>query len=754
MRRSLRLNNKPLMVILGIGLVLRLLWLWIFGDVPFRSDEAEYLRIADALRNGSYLDDWRWLRPPLYPAWLAITSPFGENIVIARLGQIMLGTLLIVLLYAVAHAAWHSERIALVCALLTAIFFPLIGYSNYLMAEMLLLVLLATLLLVSLQHMQQPSYKRAMLMGILLGLALLTKPVALAYIPTILFALWYKIKIGDATSNPSQTERNGRDIACNVSQKGDTGTISPMTRVQYTILVGLCSIFVIAPWSIRNAMVHHRFIPIDTTGGFNLWFGNRLAGEEGSVSEADMNKTYPNLADRNAAYVALARENALKNPYATLRNIADKARQFWKLEIDALATGHYSDLTLDCPRSVDMPKAVISGESFGNIRPACWWRIINISGDMVYITLIIGVLIVGFFPPAPSPLLKMGWIWVISFYGVTILTIVQPRLRMPLLPIVLPLASAGLVKLFNILHHHTSMDRNIIAKTIVKKRGHLVLFFVVGLCVIWVLNIVPLLASQIEQTLATQAWKHGHPQQSLQHYRAAIAWYPKRTNTLVAAGQVAESLGYNNEALILYQHAINVIYYQAHARIGAARILQKQGDTKRARDMIEKTALSQGQIERASFATAIVPPKNHIDIGDQAIEEYGYVLGFYPASSSIHTPSFRWTGERFAIRFGTLPTEESLVRLRLSTNRPVGSMEAQVKIFVNGRYMTQIAVQSGWWRTYTVVVPPTSTGVQLTMHTDTIASDALSSDDTSNRDLGIAVDWVALHQINEGVMQQ
>jgi hypothetical protein len=44
--------------------------------------------------------------------------------------------------------------------------------------------------------------------------------------------------------------------------------------VLYIGLAGLTAAAILAPWTIRNYLAFHRFIPISTNGGFNFWRGN------------------------------------------------------------------------------------------------------------------------------------------------------------------------------------------------------------------------------------------------------------------------------------------------------------------------------------------------------------------------------------------------------------------------------------------------------------------------------------------------
>lgn len=184
-----------LALVLALGLLLRLGWLWLMQPHPLWLDESEYLAIARTIRGGSYLDDFLWVRVPLFPLWLALTLGPMENLGLARLAQIALSEVLIYQVYRIALVVWQDGRVATLAALGAAVSLPLIAYARSLMAETLLLVLLAAMLLVLLRLMrlglQQPhAWRGVALAGVLLGLAALTKPIAIACGPVLLVAIW------------------------------------------------------------------------------------------------------------------------------------------------------------------------------------------------------------------------------------------------------------------------------------------------------------------------------------------------------------------------------------------------------------------------------------------------------------------------------------------------------------------------------------------------------------------------------------
>jgi hypothetical protein len=266
---------------------------------------------------------------------------------------------------------------------------------------------------------------------------------------------------------------------------------------------------------------------------------------------------------------------------------------------------------------------------------------------------------------------------------------------------------------------------------------------VLFLVIIWVVRVVPLVVSQGYDTLGMRAWHDGEPEQAMARYRAAARWYPTRVGTLVRAGQVAETLGEEEEARSWYQAARHVVYYNAHAHIGTARILAKQENLDGAAEALRGSLLSSSELERVGFATPILPPRNSLDSGGFPALTYGYVLGFYPAESrsSATFSTFRWTREHAAIRFGTLPTPETVLLLRLAASRPEGVSAPRGEFGINGSLQVSLSFAPEW-RVYRLLVPPTERGVSLTMRADPFNADAVTKGDPRN--LGVALDWAEL----------
>jgi 4-amino-4-deoxy-L-arabinose transferase-like glycosyltransferase len=122
----------------------------------------------------------------------------------------------------------------------------LVFFSGYLLTESLFCVMVLAALLVSVEWLKAPRRGRAFGAGLLWGLACLTRPTAMP-LPVVV-ALWVWAPLGLIVSAPE--------------------------RWRQLALLALGVVLTIAPWTIRNAIVLHAFVPITTGGGRTLLDAN------------------------------------------------------------------------------------------------------------------------------------------------------------------------------------------------------------------------------------------------------------------------------------------------------------------------------------------------------------------------------------------------------------------------------------------------------------------------------------------------
>ena len=180
---------------------------------------------------------------PLYPLLTATFYLFfGDNLFFWRLVHVLMGTLLIFLIYDIGKRAFKDWRIATIAALYASLYPHFIFYSWVLMAEQLLLLLLAAGLWAYSRLLDNPRWHWAALLGVFFAAFALTRSFLIAFFPfMLLFVLIF---------------------------------IPGPRRWQYAALAALAFCLTMAPWVIRNYRLQGQFVLLSTRGGYNIWMRN------------------------------------------------------------------------------------------------------------------------------------------------------------------------------------------------------------------------------------------------------------------------------------------------------------------------------------------------------------------------------------------------------------------------------------------------------------------------------------------------
>jgi hypothetical protein len=202
-------------------------------------------------------------RAPLYPAFLAaiysISGTGFSRFFAARLAQaILLGAPLAPLTYWVAQRLFplptlmpssvgergkNNERAARFSAWIVACYPMLLVYPLGLGTENPFFVFLLTSFLFLLRIKEQPTAINIVLSGFFLGLTALTRSVILPFVGLAILWVWFILK-----------------------------------RPRAALLMTLVFTLTIAPWVIRNSLLHHKLTGIETSLGYNLYLGYHPQG--------------------------------------------------------------------------------------------------------------------------------------------------------------------------------------------------------------------------------------------------------------------------------------------------------------------------------------------------------------------------------------------------------------------------------------------------------------------------------------------
>ncbi len=248
-----------LSVIVGIGFVLRVAAIASFHHEP-ESDELAYKSMALNLVSGNGIVDVMGNHAMYnvgYP--LFILAPafffFGENLLVARLINTLLGGVTIILCYLVAKEAGAGRSGRLMAAFIWAVYLPASVYVVYLQKENLMIPIMLGVIWCALRLARQPSKDVTIVCGVLFGLLALTGNAGLSLVTAVVLAL----------------------------------VLSPTSKsrcVALSILMLLAALMICGPWIIRNMNVIGSPI-LNTNGGFNLYLGNNPSATGMFVSIAE-----------------------------------------------------------------------------------------------------------------------------------------------------------------------------------------------------------------------------------------------------------------------------------------------------------------------------------------------------------------------------------------------------------------------------------------------------------------------------------
>jgi 4-amino-4-deoxy-L-arabinose transferase-like glycosyltransferase len=256
-----------------LGLALRVAFALLYWvNQPLTHDEREYLALARSVARGEgfqYPPDepspgtaQQFGRAPGYPAFLAaiiIPAPVNHAPRRIKIAQALLGAVCIWLIASIAGRA-AGPRAAVTAAAIAAVYPPLVWMPAYVLSETLFSALALAAARV-LQEVGDPASRlpppasriapRASLVAgaVLTGVAILTRPAMLFFLPFAAIWLWRKRTLGDA--------------------------------LLFVVLAAVC----VAPWTIRNHFVYGRWIAVASEGGVTFWTGNHpLAVGDGDLA--------------------------------------------------------------------------------------------------------------------------------------------------------------------------------------------------------------------------------------------------------------------------------------------------------------------------------------------------------------------------------------------------------------------------------------------------------------------------------------
>lgn len=337
-------------------------------------------------------------RPPGYPYLLGAAYKLTgatakeDRIHTGRILGCLLGTWLVGMIGLLAHRFW-GRRTSLVAMLIAALYLPLITISTAVMSETLFTSLLIGCLLLALS-------KRVVLAGLVAGVAILTRANGLALLLPLCFAVWdWKPK----------------------------GLLKPA-------VLAACACLVVAPWTIRNYIELHHFVPVTTQ------FGTALAGTYNDTAAHDTKnpaswRWLPRIPSEQYLLVNWHKQNEAE--------LEDKLRTFSENYIKAHPTYVAKVWWWNTRRALELASWSWSRHTYYTVMVPPGW-----ANAAVVSFWIVGLLAVaGMFTRAAR--IPPWYVWavpVLMYFSVVFTAFETPRYRTPLEPFIICLAALALTR--------------------------------------------------------------------------------------------------------------------------------------------------------------------------------------------------------------------------------------------------------------------------------------------------------------------
>jgi len=322
-------ENGLALFAVALGLRVAYAWVAIGPHAQPYSDPLEYDTVAWNLARGlGFALDSGGVHypsatsPPLLP-WITglLYSAIGHHYFAAVVLQCVIGALAPVLLAAFGTAMFGSA-VGRLAGWLAAVHPLLVFMCGYLLTESLFVTTLLLALVLSVDWIKTPRPARALGAGIAWGLANLARPTALV-LPLALFA-WGWVPLGLA--------------------------LSARERMRQMVMVLLGMALVIGPWTLRNAIELHAFIPVAARGGSGLLVGNNAAVWNDPVKRGGAsNDAWDHLLQNEARGLSEPQVQALAQAHALAflrEHVAEwpamavaKLKRFWRLSAEGGGTG-------------------------------------------------------------------------------------------------------------------------------------------------------------------------------------------------------------------------------------------------------------------------------------------------------------------------------------------------------------------------------------------------------------------------------
>ncbi len=308
------------LLLFAIALLARLLVLKLYKESYFISpDGLTYSNMAENFLQGkgiiNTIRDRDYVVGPIYPLFLVLVYFFFgvKNYAMVVICQAVISALTVVLAYQLGEILF-GKKYGWISYLLFLLY-PLFSFwTLYILTETVYIFMLTLFLYVCVlyaHNLKQPRnrFRNALLIGIVLGLSNLVRPLLLLVLPVLLVWSWF--------IHGWNLKKAFKDV----------------------VLICLMMMLVMSPWWIRNYLRYHQFIVATNYGAYELYAGNNPYAVTDEYFYFTM-KTYDPVVkaridklpiqEQEKEYSQLAKSYILKHPLEFVqRTYSKEVNLFW-----------------------------------------------------------------------------------------------------------------------------------------------------------------------------------------------------------------------------------------------------------------------------------------------------------------------------------------------------------------------------------------------------------------------------------------
>ena len=556
--------------VFGTALLIRLLHVWQLSGSPFfdalLGDAHGYDEWARRIAAGEWIGTDVFYQAPLYPYFLGILYKlFGHNLLAVRIIQAIVGAGSCALL-GLAGARFFSARVGAIAGFALAVYAPAIFFDALIQKSVLDLFFIALSLWLLGGLVDDPRDRGRWLgLGLAMGGLSLTRENALVFVAVIvgwaLLRARYPVRLKpDATSKVDIRLKPDATSKKRV-ESGFSRTVPLAERATFAAIFIAGLALVLLPVAVRNYAVGGGFYLTTSQFGPNFFIGNNPQAD-GTYMSLRFGRGAPEYERTDATELA---EHALGRSLTPA-----EVSGYWTTRAVDFITGRPGEwLALVGRKILLLFNATEMLDTEAQESHAEWSWPLRIGGWFGHFGLLVPLAVVGLVLCwRQRTRLAVLYVMLAAYAASVIMFYVFARYRLPLVPLLLLFAAAGMAAVPAWLRTAAPSARGSLAAVVVAA----------AIFSNWPVLSKPLMMAITETNLAVALQAEGKADQAAAHYERAIQIQPDYAPAYNNLGVLQRSMGKVDQAIATYQRALSLKgdYPDAHYNLANALLEQNR----------------------------------------------------------------------------------------------------------------------------------------------------------------------------------